>query len=122
MRVGVFVLALCGVVHGFQAAAPAKGSIEGPVMNPEGGFSLKKATVQLVMMNAVGVGAGRGPMPPPVRRAAETDEQGRFAFSNLDPGQVSTVGGTPGLSAAELRGRANYSGGGTPVLVADGQT
>ena len=88
MRVGVLLLALCGVVQGFQAA-PAKGSIEGQVMNLKAGSPLKKATVQLVMMNAGG-GGGRGPMPPPVRRVAETDEQGRFAFPNLDPASFNS--------------------------------
>ena len=100
MKFGAMVLAVCGVMHGFQAA-PAKGSIEGQVMNLKAGTPLKKANVQLVMMNPGGAGAGRGQMP--VRKAAETDEQGRFAFTGLDAGQVSVVGRAPGISAAELR-------------------
>ena len=119
MRVGVFVLALCGVAHGFQAA-PAKGSIEGQVMNLKAGSPLKKATVQLVMMNAGGGGGGRGPMPPPVRRVAETDEQGRFAFANLDPGKFQLSAERQGFLRQNY-GARKYSGGGTPVLVAEGQ-
>jgi protocatechuate 3,4-dioxygenase beta subunit len=117
MRVGVFVLALCGVANGFQAA-PAKGSVEGQVMNLKAGSPLKKATVQLVMMNAGGGGGGRGPMP--VRRVAETDEQGRFAFANLDPGKFQLSAERQGFLRQNY-GARKYSGGGTPVLVAEGQ-
>src|ERR1017187_2824358 len=53
MKFGAMVLAVCGVVHGFQAA-PAKGSIEGQVMNAKAGSPLKKASVQLVTMNPGG--------------------------------------------------------------------
>src|SRR5450759_3510316 len=42
MKFGAMVLAVCGVMHGFQAA-PAKGSIEGQVMNLKAGSPLKKA-------------------------------------------------------------------------------
>ena len=38
-------LAACGMVHGFQAAPPPKGSIEGQVVNLKGGTPLKKASV-----------------------------------------------------------------------------
>jgi hypothetical protein len=58
MKYGAMVLAVCGVSHGYQAA-PAKGSIEGQVMNLKAGSPLKKASVQLVMMNAGGGGRGQ---------------------------------------------------------------
>ena len=72
MRVGAMVLAVCGVGHGYQAA-PAKGSIEGQVMNVKAGAPLKKANVQLVMMNPVGGGGRAGGGPAPVRKAATTE-------------------------------------------------
>ena len=84
MKFGAMVLVVCGVMHGYQATHPAS-SIEGQVMNLKAGTPLKKATVQLVMMNLGGTGGGRGQIP--VRKAAETDEQGRFLFSGLDAGK-----------------------------------
>src|ERR1035437_7522161 len=60
MKIGAMVLAVCGVVHAYQAAL-AKGSIEGQVMNLKAGSPLKKASVQLMTMNPGG-GGGRGQM------------------------------------------------------------
>ena len=116
MKFGAMVLAVCAVVHGFQAA-PAKGSIEGQVMNLQSGSPLKKASVQLVTMNPSG-GGGRGQMA--VRKAAETDEQGRFAFTGLDAGKYQLSAGRQGFLRQNY-GARKYSGGGTPVLVAEGQ-
>ena len=117
MKYGAMVLAVCGVVHGYQAA-PAKGSIEGQVMNLKAGSPLKKASVQLVMMNPGGGGGGRGQMV--VRKAAETDEQGRFAFTGLDAGKYQLSAERQGFLRQNY-GARKYSGGGTPVLVAEGQ-
>src|SRR5262249_4435683 len=114
MRVVVSVLAVCALVHGFQSAPP-KGSIEGQVMNLKAGTPLKKATVQLVMMNPGGGGGGRGPQPAPVRRVAETDEQGRFVFASLDPGKFQLSAERQGFLRQNY-GARKYSGGGTPIL------
>jgi protocatechuate 3,4-dioxygenase beta subunit len=89
-------------------------------MNLKAGAPLKKATVQLVMMNPGGGGGGRGPQPAPLRRVAETDEQGRFAFTNLDPGKFQLSAERQGFLRQNY-GARKYSGGGTPVLVAEGQ-
>ncbi len=113
MKFGAMVLAVCGVMHGFQAA-PAKGSIEGQVMNLKAGSPLKKASVQLVTMNAGGRGQGA------VRKVAETDEQGRFAFTGLDAGKYQLSAERQGFLRQNY-GARKYSGGGTPVLVAEGQ-
>jgi uncharacterized surface anchored protein len=115
MKFGAMVLAICGVVHGYQAA-PAKGSIEGQVMNLKAGSPLKKASVQLVMMNPGG--GGRGQMQ--VRKLAETDEQGRFVFPGLDAGKYQLSAERQGFLRQNY-GARKYSGGGTPVLVAEGQ-
>ena len=118
MKFGAIVLTVCGVMHGYQAA-PAKGSIEGQVVNLKAGTPLKKANVQLVMMNQGGAGGGRGQMP--VRKAAETDEQGRFLFSGLDAGKYQLSAERQGFLRQNY-GARKYSGGGTPVLVAEGQS
>jgi hypothetical protein len=117
MKFGAMVLAFCGVVQGYQAA-PAKGSVEGQVMNLKAGSPLKKASVQLVMMNPRVGGAGRGQAP--VRKVAETDQQGRFAFTGLDAGKYQLSAERQGFLRQNY-GARKYSGGGTPVLVADGQ-
>jgi protocatechuate 3,4-dioxygenase beta subunit len=119
MKLGAMVLAICGAAYGYQAA-PAKGSIEGQVVNGKAGSPLKKATVQLVMMNPVGAGGGRGRGQVPVRKSAESDEAGRFTFTGVGSGQVPVVGGAPGIPAHELR-RAQIPGRRDPVLVAEGQ-
>ena len=118
MKLGAMVLAIGGVAHGYQAA-PAKGSIEGQVLNVKAGSGLKKATVLLTMMNpGGGAGVGRGQMP--VRRAVETDEQGRFAFTVLDAGKYQLSAERQGF-VRQNYGERKFSGGGTPVLVAEGQ-
>ena len=114
MKVGAMVLAVCGVVHGFQG--PAKGSIEGQVMNGKAGSPLKKASVQLVTMNPSG--AGRGQMA--VRKVAETDEQGRFAFTGLDEGEYQLSAERQGFLRQNY-GARKYSGAGSAVLVDEGQ-
>jgi protocatechuate 3,4-dioxygenase beta subunit len=115
MKCGAMVLAVCGVVHGFQAA-PVKGSIEGQVMNGKAGSPLKKASVQLVTMNPGG--AGRGQMA--VRKVAETDEQGRFLFTGLDEGEYQLSAERQGFLRQNY-GARKYSGAGSGVLVAEGQ-
>jgi protocatechuate 3,4-dioxygenase beta subunit len=89
-------------------------------MNVKAGTPLKKATVQLVMMNPGGSGGGRGPQAAPVRRVAETDEQGRFVFANLDPGKFQLSAERQGFLRQNY-GARKYSGGGTPILVAESQ-
>ncbi|MEO8371009.1 MAG: carboxypeptidase regulatory-like domain-containing protein [Candidatus Solibacter sp.] len=116
MRFGAMALAICGAAYGYQAA-PAKGSIEGQVVNGKAGSPLKKATLQLVMMNPVGAG-GRG--QPQVRKSAESDETGRFAFTGLEPGKYQLSAERQGFLRMSY-GARKYQGGGTPVLVAEGQ-
>ena len=79
MKFGAMVLAVCGVMHGYQAAS-AKGSIEGQVMNLKAGAPLKKANVQLVMMNQGGAGGILA--SESVKRAPPS---GRFAASACPP-------------------------------------
>jgi protocatechuate 3,4-dioxygenase beta subunit len=118
----VWILAAGGVAQGFQAAqAPAKGSIEGQVVNLKGGTPLKKANVQLNMINPGGptpVG-GRGQVQ--IRKAVETDDQGRFSFAGLDPGKYRLSADRQGFLHQNY-GARKYSGSGTPVMVGDGQS
>lgn len=119
MKFGAMMLAACWVAQGYQAP-PAKGSIEGQVMNLTAGSPLKKASVQLMMMNLGGGGVGRGRGPAPLRKAVETDEQGRFAFTGLDAGKYQLSAERQGFLRQNY-GARKYSGGATPVLVAEGQ-
>ena len=134
-------LTICAAAYGFQVPAPMqapaatpppKGSIEGQVMSAKGG-PLKKANVQLTMMNSGGgvatmpvrAPAGIGAPPllanAPVRKAVETDEQGRFSFAGLAPGKYRLSADRQGF-LRQSYGARKYSGGGTPVMVADGQS
>jgi protocatechuate 3,4-dioxygenase beta subunit len=111
----------CGLGYGFQAAqTPPKASIEGQVLNAKGGAPLKRANVQLNMINpgnGMNMG-GRGPAP--VRKAVETDEQGRFSFAALDAGKYRLSVDRQGFLHQNY-GARKYSGSGTPVLVSEGQ-
>jgi protocatechuate 3,4-dioxygenase beta subunit len=123
MKTAVWILAACSAAYGFQGAqAPAKGSISGQVLNLKGGTPLKKANVQLNMMNPGGAVnmAGRGQPLPPIRKAVETDEQGRFYFAGLDAGKYRLSADRQGFLRQNY-GARKYSGSGTPVLVAEGQ-
>jgi protocatechuate 3,4-dioxygenase beta subunit len=124
-RLAAFVFA-AAISHAFQnpAAAPSKGSIEGRVVNGRTGAPLKRATVRL---------AGIMPAPAPTPDAAttlptrpaliarETDEQGRFSFPSLDPGQYRVTAERQGF-LRQSWGARKYSGGSTPVTVGDGQS
>jgi protocatechuate 3,4-dioxygenase beta subunit len=122
MKFGAMVLAACGVMHAYQAA-PVTGSIEGQVMNLKAGAPLKKASVQLVMMNPGGGGGGGGGVgrgPVPLRKVVETDAQGRFTFAGLDAGKYQLSAERQGFLRQNY-GARKYSGAGTPVLVDEGQ-
>jgi hypothetical protein len=67
----------------------------------------------------VGTGGGRGVMP--VMTTRETDDAGRFAFAAVPPGKYQLSAERTGY-LRQSYGARQYSGGGTPVLVADGQT
>ena len=84
MRRVWLILIVCVAAYGFQAQAPAKGSIEGQVTNSKSGTPLKKASIRLTMVNP-GPG-GRGTVVTNAR-SAESDEQGRFFFTGLDAGK-----------------------------------
>src|SRR5207237_5256512 len=121
LRIAAAWLAGASLLFAYQAApvpAPApvaaKGSIEGQVLNLKTGMPLKKASVRLV-----GTGGGRGVMP--VMTVRETDDAGRFAFTALPPGKYQLSAERQGY-LRQSYGARQYSGGGTPVLVGDGQT
>ena len=78
--------------------------------------------MQLVMINPGGVGGmggmGRGQMP--VRKSATSDDTGRFTFTGLEPGKYQLSAERQGF-LRQSYGARKYMGGGTPVLVAEGQ-
>ena len=117
LRMAAGWLAGASLLFAYQAApAPvaAKGSIEGQVLNLQTGTPLKKASVRLV-----GTGGGRGVMPVMITR--ETDDAGHFAFTAVPPGKYQLSAERTGY-LRQSYGARKYSGGGTPVLLGDGQT
>ncbi|HXA53180.1 MAG TPA: carboxypeptidase-like regulatory domain-containing protein [Candidatus Acidoferrum sp.] len=133
-------LCAAAISHAFQgpAATPSKGSIEGRVLNGRTGAPLKRATVRLMgsMPTALAAVAAPAPVPAPAGPGAatigpagvrpslitrETDEQGRFSFAGLDPGQYRLTAERQGF-LRQSWGARKYSGGNTPITVGDGQS
>ena len=110
--------------YGYQApAAPppaAKGSIEGQVVNATTGAPLKRATIRVVaVMPPVQANASQPQRPVMINK--ETDEHGRFSIPNLDPGKYRVTAERQGF-LRQSWGAHKYSGGSTPIAVAEGQT
>lgn len=134
----VCLFAAAVFAHAFQtpAAVPAKGAIEGQVVNARTGAPLKRAMVRIVGSVPAPIGApapatpagitvtvgaaGRGNTRP-VMINKETDDQGRFSIPNLDPGKYRVTAERQGF-LRQSWGARKYSGGSTPVAVAEGQT
>jgi hypothetical protein len=120
-------LAVCGALYGqtqqVSVGSAPKGSLEGQVVNAKTGAPLKKTSIRLTMVmngNAAGP-AGPATAPPrPVVRTGDTDDQGRFSFAGLDGGKYRLAAERQGFLRQNY-GERKYSGGGTPVLVGDGQ-
>jgi Carboxypeptidase regulatory-like domain len=134
---------------GFQAPpqASAKGSIEGQIVNAKTGAPLKRAMVRLVGMNpnpapanppaapaAAAAATVKAPAPGgvslpapaiksnmPVMMNKETDEQGHFVFTGLDPGRYRITAERQGF-LRQSYGARKFSGGSTPITVGDGQS
>ena len=113
------ILTLCWAAFG-QAQAPAKGSIEGQAVNAKTGAPLKKASVRLTMIVPPSNGPAGVRMQGPNMRTVDTDEAGRFSFTGLDAGKYRLSADRQGFLHQNY-GERKYSGGGTPVLVAEGQ-
>jgi uncharacterized protein (DUF2141 family) len=117
------LFAAASLAKAFQSPAPqpAKGSIEGQVVNARTSTPLKRATVRLASIPSnPGGGGGRGPAERPILINKETDEQGRFVIPNLDPGRYRITAERQGF-LRQAWGARKYSGGNTPVMVGDGQ-
>jgi Carboxypeptidase regulatory-like domain len=128
----VCLLSLAVAARAFQAPAaapaPAKGAIEGQVVNGRTGTPLKRAMVRVAgtvpqtpgVANAAQGGRG-GPPVRPVLINKETDEQGRFSIANLEPGKYRVTAERQGFLRQNW-GARKYSGGSAQVLVGEGQT
>src|SRR3954453_19384867 len=102
-------------------AAPATGSIEGQVFNLATGAPLKRASVRLSAIGRGGRGGpGGGPFAGPQQQSRETDDQGRFVFSNLDAGRYYLSAERQGFLRQNYGGR-RYNTSGTPIVVAADQ-
>ena len=117
------VLAASAIAFGWQSPAPqaAKGSIQGQVVNGATGAPLKRAMVRLAGgVDQSAMAGGRGGVRPQLMNK-ETDEQGRFVFTNLDAGKYRLTAERQGF-LRQSYGAHKYSGGSTPVAVGEGQT
>jgi uncharacterized surface anchored protein len=142
MRIGLaacWLAAAAGSLAAFQAAqapqaprapqtaqaAQATGSIEGQVFNLATGAPLKRATVRLTAIGRGGRGGpggpgGGGPFAGPQQQSRETDDQGRFAFANLDAGRYYLSAERQGFLRQNYGGR-KYNNSGTPIVLAADQ-
>lgn len=109
------------------AVKPPEGSIEGQIFNAGTGTPLKKATVHLTgtqpqngsQSNVVGPNGGRG--TPPRQFTRETDEQGRFQFTNLDPLRYTVSATRTGFLQQSYGAKRAGWGGGTPIFLTQNQ-
>src|SRR5262245_44991502 len=101
------------------------GSIEGQVFNLATGAPLKRANVRLTAIGRGGRGpggpGGRGgtPFVGPQQQARETDDQGRFVFSNLEAGRYYLSAERQGFLRQNYRGRKHNASGTAIVGGAD---
>jgi protocatechuate 3,4-dioxygenase beta subunit len=121
----VFLFAGCLLAAGPAAFAQATGSIEGLVVNQATGAPVRRATVTL-RLSTTGRSARPGEPPRETTAAeAETDEQGHYAFRNLEAGGyqlsaqrqgfvgVNLVASTPGIggvsySSSSMQTQTSY--------------
>src|SRR5207244_297844 len=89
-----------------------------PVAPPAPGASpdATRATVQAAVQNAL-VAQARASSA----RTVDTDEQGRFSFTGLEGGKYRLAADRQGF-LHQSYGERKFSGGGTPILVGDGQS
>jgi protocatechuate 3,4-dioxygenase beta subunit len=101
----------------------AQGSIEGQVFNAATGAPLKKTMVRLNALNSPGQGYGgqqaqQGRMP--VNLAKETDDQGNFSFTGLDPGRYSLSAQRTGF-LRQSYGARHFNTNGVPIVLTQDQ-
>jgi protocatechuate 3,4-dioxygenase beta subunit len=97
---------------GASIANAPKGIIEGQVVNGATGAPLRKTGVRLF-----GLGQRQGGGGMQVR---ETDEQGHFLFTGLEPGRYQLSAERTGFLRQNY-GARKYSGGGTPIPLSQDQ-
>jgi protocatechuate 3,4-dioxygenase beta subunit len=108
MKLAWIACCFAGTLSAFQAA----GGIEGQIFNLQTGAPLKRANVRLTTLGRAG--GGRGPGPATLAR--ETDDQGRFAFANLEAGRYQLSAERQGFLRQNYGGR-KYNTSGTPIVL-----
>jgi len=96
-----------------QPAPTGTAAIEGQILNQATGAPLKKANVRLF-----GSRSQTGVMPTNLAR--ESDDQGRFSFTNLPPGKYQLSATRQGFLNGSYAAR-RLSGNGTPILLSQDQ-
>jgi hypothetical protein len=91
-------------------AKDEKGSLEGRVVNASSGDPLKKVSLTLA----------RGGNAPAATKT-ESDEEGRFAFRDLDPGRYTLMGDKAGFARQAYGARSNPTSGSALFLPAGQQ-
>jgi protocatechuate 3,4-dioxygenase beta subunit len=93
--------------------ATGAGVITGQILNQATGAPLKKAGVRLF-------GSRTQPGVMPTNSSRETDDQGRFSFTNLPPGKYQLSATRQGFLNASY-GARKFSGNGTPINLGQDQ-
>jgi hypothetical protein len=99
--------------------AQSTGSIEGQILNAATGAPLRRAAVRLTAIGRGGRGGPGGPGGGPATQARETDDQGRFAFPNLEAGRYMLSAERQGFLRQNYGGRKYNTSGTAIVLAAD---
>jgi len=110
------------LIAGLLAAGTlaAQGSIEGQVFNAATGAPLKKTMVRLNGLNAPQQGPQGQQGRMPTMLAKETDDQGNFSFTGLDPGRYNLSAQRTGF-LHQSYGARHYNTNGTPLVLAQDQ-
>jgi len=116
-----FLLQGAGNPAGNPTPPPAKGSIEGVVLQSVTGESLDRARVTLSRQLPPQTGPVSGPItPPPQIPPVQTEKDGKFIFKDLDAGQYRLSVQRNGY-AGQQYGQRTATSAGTVINLTEGQ-
>jgi hypothetical protein len=127
LRSAPFALICCAAAFAQQPAAstapatgeaPKKGKLTGSVVNSVSKEPVRRAEVSLM---PVGVTGSFGPEGPPGTRRATTDQEGKYAFADVDKGRYTLTGQKSGFLRSSYGSRSPMSMG-TQIELSEGQS